>query len=86
MKPLSPDTTPGAQRMHYQMMGQLSPERRLELALALTDDLRRLIIEEVKLRYPQGDEIFIKRKFIARMLPRETVISVYGFDPNSELP
>ena len=84
MKPLSPDTTPEAQRKHYELMSRLSPTQRLKLAFDLTEATRKLIISDLQRRYPQADAAFIRRKFIARVLPREDVIRAYGFDPKTE--
>lgn len=84
MKPLSPDTTPEAQRKHYELMRKLSPEQRLSMAFALTDATRNLILADLHHRFPDADENEIKRKFIARVLSREDVIRAYGFDPKAE--
>jgi hypothetical protein len=84
MKPLSPDTTPEAQTKHYELMRRLSPEQRLSMAFALTDATRQLILADLHQRFPQADEDEIRRRFIARVLPREDVIRAYGFDPKAE--
>jgi hypothetical protein len=84
MKPLSPDTTPEAQRKHYELMSRLSPTQRLKLAFDLTETLRKLIISDLQCRFPQANEATIRRKFIARVLPREDVMRAYGFDPKTE--
>lgn len=84
MKPLSPDTTPHIQRIHYEMMRQLPPERRLAMAFALTNSARNLILADLRHRFPGADEDEIRRRFIARVLPREDVIRAYGFDPKAE--
>jgi hypothetical protein len=84
MKPLSPDTTPEVQLKQYELMSKLSPTQKLEMALDLTDATRKLIIADLKHRFPQAKEETIRRKFIARVLPREDVIRVYGFDPSTE--
>ena len=84
MKPLSPDTTPEAQRKHYELMRQLSPEQKLSMAFALTDATRKLILADLHYRFPDANDDEIKRRFIARVLPREDVIRVYGFDPKAE--
>jgi len=81
MKPLSPDTTPAAQRKHYELMRRLPPTERLKLAFDLTEATRSLIISDLQHKYPQADAATIRRKFIARVLPREDVIRAYGFDP-----
>ena len=84
MKPLSLDTTPEAQRTHYELMRKLSPEQRLSMAFALTDATRNLILADLHHRFPEANENEIRRKFIARVLSREDVIRAYGFDPKAE--
>ena len=84
MKPLPPDTTPDAQRKQYELMRQLSPEQKLYLAFALTDATRKLILADLRHRFPDADADEIKRRFIARVLSREDVIRAYGFDPKVE--
>jgi len=84
MKPLSPDTSPEAQRKQYELMSRLSPTERLKLAFDLTEAMRQLVISDLRHRYPLANEETIRRKFIARVLPREDVIRAYGFDPNTE--
>ena len=84
MKPLSLDTTPEAQRKHYELMRKLSPEQRLSMAFALTDATRNLSLADLHHRFPEADENEIRRKFIARVLSREDVIRAYGFDPKAE--
>jgi hypothetical protein len=84
MKPLSPDTTPAAQEKQFELMSRLSPGERLKLAFELTETTRKLVIADLRYRYPDADEAMIRRKFIARMLPREDVIRAFGFDPQSE--
>ncbi len=84
MNPLSPDTTPEAQRMHYEMMSRLPASKRLALALELTEAVRKLILADLDQRFPQASGEEIRRRFIARVLPRADVIRVYGFDPHEE--
>lgn len=84
MKPLSPDTTVEAQRKHYELMRRLAPEQKLSLAFALTDATRQLILADLKHRFPQADAEELRRRFIARVLPRQDVIRAYGFDPRAE--
>ena len=84
MKPLSPDTTPAAQRKHYELMRQLSPAQKLSMAFALTDATRKLILADLHHRFPDAGADEIKRRFIARVLSREDVIRAYGFDPKAE--
>lgn len=84
MKPLSPDTSVEAQHKHYELMRRLTPSQRLLLAFELTNAGRKLVLADLRHRFPQADENEIRRRFIARVLPREDVIRAYGFDPRSE--
>jgi hypothetical protein len=84
MKPLSPDTTEDAQRKHFELMQRLTPEQRLSMAFALTDATRQLVLADLKHRYPDADSEELRRRFIARVLSRQDVIRVYGFDPKAE--
>jgi hypothetical protein len=84
MKGFSPDTTPDAQRTQIELMRRLSPAQKLSLAFALTDTMRDLIRADLHQRFPFADESELRRRFIARVLPRADVIRVYGFDPKAE--
>jgi hypothetical protein len=84
MKPLSPDTTPDAQQMHFELMRRLPGSKRLSLAFELTQATRQLVLADIRHRFPGASDEEIRRRFIARVLPREDVICAYGFDPKQE--
>ena len=84
MKPLSRDTMSEAQRMQVELMRGLSPSQKLSLAFAMTDTMRGLILADLQHRFPHADQTEIRRRFIARVLPRADVLRVYGFDPRAE--
>jgi len=84
MKPLSPDTSPDAQRMHFQLMRRLPGWKRLKLAFELTQATRELVLGDIRHRFAEASDEEIRRRFIARVLPREDVIRAYGFDPKQE--
>ena len=84
MKPLSPDTTTEAQRVHFELMRQLPDWKRLTLALELTQATRQLVLADIRHRFAGASEEEIRRRFIARVLPREDVIRAFGFDPKQE--
>lgn len=81
---MSGDTTPEAQRIHFQLMRRLPDWKRLKLAFELTQAMRQLVLADVRHRHPGATDDEIRRRFIARMLPREEVIRAYGFDPIEE--
>ena len=84
MKLLTRDTTSEAQRKQFELMRQLTPSQKLALAFALTDTMRDLVMADLQHRFPQADQTELRRRFIARVLPREDVIRAYGFDPRAE--
>lgn len=84
MKPLSLDTTPAAQQMHFQLMRRLPDWKRLKLAFALTHATRQLVLADIGYRFAGASSEEIRRRFIARVLPRDDVIRAYGFDPKQE--
>ena len=84
MKPLSADTSPEAQLKQYELMRRLSPAQRLKLAFDLTEVTRALIMADLQYRNPDANEATLRRKFIARVLSREEVIHVFGFEPDTE--
>jgi hypothetical protein len=84
MKPLSLDTTSEAQQMHFALMRRLPGWQRLRLAFELTQATRQLVLSDIRHRFAGASEEEIRRRFIARVLPREDVIRAYGFDPKQE--
>jgi hypothetical protein len=84
MKSLPQDRTLEGQQIHYQMLSRLPASKRLAPAFELTQAVRKLILTDLKQRFPQASVEEIRRRFIARVLPRADVIRVYGFDPHEE--
>jgi len=84
MKPLSLDTSVAAQQMHFEMMGNLPGWKRLALAFELTQATRQMVVADILQQFPGACLEEVRRRFIARVLSREDVISAYGFDPIRE--
>jgi hypothetical protein len=84
MKTSSQDTTFEAEQKQFELVRNLSHAKRAELAVSLTNTLRRLIVADLKLRFPTAHNDEIRRRFIARVLTRADVIRAYGFDPEEE--
>ncbi len=84
MKPLSIDTAAEAQQIQFKLMRRLPGWKRLALAFELTEATRQLVLADIVHHFPQATEQDVRRRFIARVLPREQVIKAYGFDPKIE--
>lgn len=70
--------------MHFELMRRLPGWKRLNLAFDLTQATRQLILADIRRCYPDARDEEVRRRFISRVLPREDVIRVYGFDPRLE--
>jgi hypothetical protein len=84
MKPLSPDTSPEAQQVQFELLRRTPVWKRLALTCELIQASRKLMISDLRRRYPQAGEAELRRKLITRLLTRDEVIRAYGFDPEEE--
>lgn len=70
--------------MHFALMRRLPGWKRLALAFELTEATRQLVLADILYHFPKATEEEVRKRFIARVLPRADVISAYGFDPKQE--
>ena len=84
MKPLSPDTAPEAQQVQFELLRRMPSWKRLALTCELIQATRKLILADLRRRFPRASEEELRRRLIARLLTRDEVIRVYGFDPEEE--
>lgn len=84
VNPLSPDTTPEAQRVMFALLRRAPVWKRLALTCELIQAARLLALSDLRRRFPQATEGELHRRLIARLLPREDVVRAYGFDPARE--
>lgn len=83
-QPLSTDTTPEAQQMVFELMRSMSVGKRLTLACEMIQATRMLMLADLRRRFPRASEDELRRRLIARLLPREVVLRAYRFDPARE--
>lgn len=84
MKPLSPDTTPEAQQVLFDLLRRAPVWKRLLMVADLNQTLRLLATADLRRRYPLANDYEIRRRLAARLLTREEVIAAYGWDPADE--
>ena len=84
MQPLSPDTTPEAQEKQFELLRRMPVWKRLALTCELIQASRKLMLADLRHKFPQASEEELRRKLIARLLTRDEVIRAYGFDPEEE--
>jgi hypothetical protein len=81
MRPFSPDTTPEAQQAQFELLRHVPAWKRFALTCELIQAARKLMLADLRRRFPQAGEEELRRRLIARLLTRDEVISAYGFDP-----
>jgi len=78
------DTQPEAERVLIQMLRPLPAWRKLEMVGQMTLACRELALAGLRRRYPTASPQEMRRRLAALLLDRETVLRVYGWDPNQE--
>jgi hypothetical protein len=82
---LRPDETdPEAERALIEMLRRTPTWKRAEQWNALTMARRERILDDVRERHPQADEQELRKRFAARVLPREILIRMFGWNPEKE--
>ena len=84
VEPLSSDTSPEAQNALFELLRNATPAKKLALTFDLIQTTRMLVFAGLRRRFPAASQDELKRRFIAKLLPREDVIKAYGFDPEAE--
>ncbi|HEX8501686.1 MAG TPA: hypothetical protein VF659_13965 [Pyrinomonadaceae bacterium] len=84
MKPLSPDTSPEAQQVLFELTRRTPVWKRLQLTCELVQTTRLLMLADLRRRFPHEGEDELLRRLIARVLSREEVVRAFGFDPAEE--
>jgi hypothetical protein len=77
METVPADTTLEAARVQYDIYRRMPPERRLELALRMSDSLRALTAAGVRHRHPEYDEEQVRLAVIRLTLGDELFRQVY---------
>lgn len=75
------DTAPEARRRQLEVYRAMSAEQRIEVAIGLSEDVRRIALEGIQGRNPEFDEARVHREWlrilhgeelVARLLPRRS--------------
>jgi len=70
------DTTVAAQQIQFELMRRVPGWKRLALAFELTEVTRQMVLADIIHHFPEATDEDRRRRFIARVLPREQVISI----------
>lgn len=80
------DTSSEAFEKMIELMRAMPPDRKLAMALGMSEMLMRLSEAGVRQLYPNASEREVFLRAAARRLGRDTVIRVYGWDPEGDTP
>ncbi|HEX8887897.1 MAG TPA: hypothetical protein VF779_01895 [Pyrinomonadaceae bacterium] len=78
------DTTPEAERVLIEMLRRMPMWKRAEQLSNLIHAGRVLILADLRRRYPNAGADELHKRMAARLLPREDVIRMFGWDPEKE--
>jgi hypothetical protein len=80
------DTDPKALEVFLDLQRKMTAEEKLRAVFQLNDFLMRLVEAGVRSQHPQADDREVFLRCAARRLDRETMIRVYGWDPELARP
>ncbi|MBI1786075.1 MAG: hypothetical protein HYR60_00715 [Acidobacteria bacterium] len=75
------DTDPRAFEVWVRLQRKMTPGEKIQLALSMSAMLMRCSEAGVREMYPHADDREVFLRMAARRLDRETMIRVYGWDP-----
>lgn len=78
------DTSPEIDSVLIELRRQMPLWRRAHQLSQLILAHRALILADLRQRHPHADAEELRKRMAARILPREMVISIFGWDPEIE--
>lgn len=78
------DTDRNAERVYIEMLRRAPMWKRAEQLAGLIHARNVLIVADLRRRYPLADAEELRKRLAARLLPREDVIRIFGWDPEKE--
>jgi hypothetical protein len=71
------------ERKWIELLRTLTPEQRLNQVLRLNNRARALQLAGIRMRHPNADEREIRLRLASTWLDRDTMIKVFGWDPET---
>jgi hypothetical protein len=78
------DTDPEAERALIEMLRRAPTWKRAEQLAGLIQSRNVLILADLRRRYPEAGDEELRMRLASRLLPREDVVRVFGWDPEKE--
>src|SRR5262245_64327986 len=83
MRSFSLDTSREAQLKVFELLRDVPVNKKVALTFELIQTMRLMILASLRRQFPSANQAELRRRLIARLLPREDVIKAYGFDPDT---
>lgn len=71
------DTSPEVERIQNEIFRKMTPERRLQLAIELTQTSRKLLATGVRQRHPEYDDAQVRLAVIRLTIPEKLFLAAY---------
>jgi hypothetical protein len=84
MAPFSADTRPEVARILLEGYRRMSPAEKLQRACDLSQATRQMAAARIRGMYPGADERQVRLRVAALTLGRDTMVRVFGWDPDKE--
>jgi len=78
------DTDPQAERVYIEMLRHAPTWKRAEELAGLIHARNILILADLRRRYPNANAEELRKRLAARLLARDDVIRMFGWDPEKE--
>jgi hypothetical protein len=76
------DTTPEANARYHELLRRMSPERRLEAAMRLSQAIRELAIAGIRQRHPEATDQEVHVRLAVRLYGRACAQKLFGSVPD----
>lgn len=83
-KPLFADTDEETEKVLIELARATPIWKKFQQVASTTETCRAFAMAGLRRRYPQATEAELRKRLAALVLDRETVIKVYGWDPEKE--
>ncbi len=84
MRTQSSDTHPEVERMLVEAYRKMSPQQKLARVVMMTRSAQQMALARLRSTYPDADERELTLRLGALWLDRETMIRVFGWDPQTK--
>ena len=80
----SADTRPDVARLLLEGYRRMTPAEKLRRACDLSQATREMAASRIRRMYPGADDTQVRLRIAALTLGRETMVRVFGWDPDKE--